>query len=160
MILYHGSDVIVEHPDILHSQQYLDFGIGFYTTSLQLQAERWAKRKAMLHGKNIGHISIYEITEAPGFVVCDFDDDLYSWIDFVCKCRFGSDIFRQYDIIKGKVADDKVIRVVDMYMRKLIDKDTAIREIKIYEAYDQIAYITQKSIDACLKFKASYEVTI
>jgi len=46
MIVYHGSNVIVEHPDNLHSQEHLDFGMGFYTTTVQLQAERWAKRKA------------------------------------------------------------------------------------------------------------------
>ena len=160
MILYHGSDVIVEYPDNLHSQEHLDFGVGFYTTSVRTQAERWAKRKAALHGKKIGHVSVYEVTEVPGFVVRDFGDDLHSWIDFVCKCRSGSDIFRQYDVIKGKVANDKVIRVVDMYMRNIIDKDTAIREIKVYETYDQITYITQDSTDAFLKFKESYEVKL
>ena len=160
MILYHGSDVIVEHPDNLHSQKHLDFGIGFYTTSVQVQAERWAKRKAALHGKKRGYVSIYEVTEAPGFIVHDFGEDLYSWIDFVCNCRSGSDIFNRYDIIKGKVANDKVIRVVDMYMRKIIDKDTAIHEIRVYETYDQITYITQASMDAFLKFKGSYEVEL
>ena len=43
MILYHGSDVVVEHPDNQHSKEHLDFGVGFYTTSVQVQAERWAK---------------------------------------------------------------------------------------------------------------------
>ena len=36
MILYHGSDIIVAHPDTLHSKEHLDFGVGFYTTSIQL----------------------------------------------------------------------------------------------------------------------------
>jgi len=29
MILYHGSDVVVEHPKILLPNRYLDFGDGF-----------------------------------------------------------------------------------------------------------------------------------
>ena len=160
MIVYHGSDVIVEHPDNLHSQKHLDFGMGFYTTTVQLQAERWAKRKAALHGKKAGYVSIYEASESTGFNFHDFGEDLNSWIDFVCKCRCGSDIFRMYDIIKGKVADDNVIRVVDMYMRKMIDKKQAIKYIRVYETYDQITYVTQKSIDSCLTFKESYEVIL
>jgi hypothetical protein len=31
--IYHGSDVVVEKPEILPSNRLLDFGIGFYTTS-------------------------------------------------------------------------------------------------------------------------------
>ena len=31
MILYHGSDIIVKNPDILHSQIFLDFGAGLPT---------------------------------------------------------------------------------------------------------------------------------
>lgn len=33
MIVYHGSDVIVEVPDIEHSFRPLDFGKGFYVTT-------------------------------------------------------------------------------------------------------------------------------
>ena len=36
MKLYHSSNVIVEQPDTQHSRQYLDFGRGFYLTSLCL----------------------------------------------------------------------------------------------------------------------------
>jgi hypothetical protein len=32
MKLYHGSTSIVNHPQILISERYLDFGYGFYTT--------------------------------------------------------------------------------------------------------------------------------
>jgi len=160
MILYHGSDVIVEHPDNLHSQEHLDFGIGFYTTTVQPQAERWARRKAAIRGKKAGYVSIYEVKEISNFMIRDFGEDLNAWIDFVCQCRAGSDIFRQYDVIRGKVADDKVIRVVDMYMRKVIDKERAIKDIRVYETYDQIAFITQKSMDAFLTFRESYEVTL
>jgi hypothetical protein len=33
MIIYHGSNVIVEQPQIFQGERMLDFGIGFYTTS-------------------------------------------------------------------------------------------------------------------------------
>lgn len=160
MIVYHGSDMIVEQPDNQHSKEHLDFGRGFYTTSVKEQAERWARRKAALHGKRTGYVSVYELSEAPGFLVRDFGEDLNSWIDFVCNCRAGSKCYCQFDVIKGKVANDKVIRVVDMYMRKVIDKERAIKDIRVYETYDQIAFISQSSMDAFLSFKGSYEVKL
>ena len=44
MKLYHSSNVIVEFPDTMHSRNYLDFGRGFYLTSLYDQAIRYAQR--------------------------------------------------------------------------------------------------------------------
>lgn len=41
MILYHGSNIVVEKPKILQSDRRLDFGTGFYLTSSYEQAERW-----------------------------------------------------------------------------------------------------------------------
>ena len=52
MTLYHGSDIIVKEPKLSFSNRNLDFGKGFYTTSLKEQALRWAKRKAVLNAKN------------------------------------------------------------------------------------------------------------
>lgn len=34
MILYHGSKVIVERPDVVYSHRRVDFGPGFYATPL------------------------------------------------------------------------------------------------------------------------------
>lgn len=37
--LFHGSNVIVEHPDIRIRGYEKDFGYGFYCTSLESQAK-------------------------------------------------------------------------------------------------------------------------
>ena len=37
MEVYHTSDVVVEHPDTKHSRMALDFGPGFYFTSMRHQ---------------------------------------------------------------------------------------------------------------------------
>ena len=158
MILYHGSIIEIKNPQILTQEKGRDFGFGFYTTSIKEQAERWAKRKAMFEGCDKGIISVFEYSEDSDFIIKDFGDDLETWIDFVCDCRNGSENFKQYDIIKGKVADDRVFRVVDMYKRGIWEKEQAIKEMKVYETYAQIAFITQKAIDSMLKFKESYEV--
>lgn len=158
MILYHGSDCIVNKPDILHSNKRLDFGQGFYLTSVKEQAERWAKRKSLIHQNTTSFINIFEFTEKEHFKIKDFMDDLNNWLDFVVDCRNGNNLYKQFDLIKGKVADDKVFRVVDMYKRGIWDKKRALEEIKVYKTYDQINFITQKAIDEMLVFKKSYEV--
>lgn len=33
MILYHGSNVVVEQPKLIEQNRFLDFGYGFYTTT-------------------------------------------------------------------------------------------------------------------------------
>lgn len=47
MILYHGSTMEVSQPHILKSEIGRDFGFAFYTTDIQAQAERWARRRAI-----------------------------------------------------------------------------------------------------------------
>jgi hypothetical protein len=49
MKVFHGSTDIVNKPDIAHSFRPLDFGKGFYVTTVREQAEKWARRKAQCH---------------------------------------------------------------------------------------------------------------
>lgn len=103
----------------------------------------------------------YELLSAmDGLSVRNFGDDLDSWIDFVCKCRDGDLGYQQYDIIIGNVANDKVFRVVDLYHSGVWDKDRALKEIRVYPGYDQIAFITQKAIDQALVFTKTLEVSL
>ena len=55
MILYHGSNAIVEYPEIRKAKYNKDFYFGFYCTRYQEQAERWATR----YGKK-GYVNQYE----------------------------------------------------------------------------------------------------
>lgn len=158
MIVYHGSCGIINKPDVLHSYRNLDFGKGFYVTSILEQAKRWARRKAdIVGGKAI--VNQYRMIEdSRGFNVKTFSYDLVEWIDFVCDCRDGKTIYKQYDIIIGKVANDKVFRVVDMYKSGIWDRERAIKEIRVYDNYDQIAFISQRAIDKLLSFEKYWEV--
>ena len=158
MIVYHGSIYAVKEPDVTHSYRPLDFGKGFYVTTIKEQAERWARRKADLTGSK-AVLNIYNMKEDYSrLTLKTFDEDLKDWIDFVCACRDGKMDYQKYDLISGKVANDKVFRVVDMYHTGIWDKERALKEIKVYPAYDQIAFITQKAIDLLLTFQSVEEV--
>ena len=52
MKLYHGSTEIIKNPIVSYGRENLDFGKGFYTTSIQKQAEKWVARFIAL-GKKI-----------------------------------------------------------------------------------------------------------
>lgn len=161
MIVYHGSNMIVDHPDVSHSFRNLDFGRGFYVTTIREQAERWAKRKALFAEGSKPFLNEYEMSSVlDGLHVRNFGDDLDPWIDFVCQCRDGNQEYLQYDIIIGKVANDKVFRVVDLYHSGIWDKERALKEIRVYPGYDQIAFITQKAIDQALMFSKASEVEL
>ena len=166
MKAYHGSLEVVQNPDTEHSFRPLDFGKGFYVTTVKEQAEKWARRKMDIYNKTKGIINEYEMSEieditdihASGILIKTFPDDLEEWLDFVCDCRDGGEGYKQFDVICGKVANDKVFRVVDMYHQGIWDKGRAIKEIRAYENYDQYAFISQRAIDMFLKFERYYEV--
>ncbi len=159
MIVYHGSNVIVNLPDIEHSFRPLDFGRGFYVTTVREQAERWARRKADICGTSKAIVTVYNMAKEFNGLVCKcFEEDLIEWIDFVCRCRDGEKDYSRYDLIKGKVANDRVFRVVDMYQSGIWDKERALKEIRMYPDYDQIAFISQRAINQLLYYDSYYEV--
>lgn len=60
MIVYLGSTVLVEKPEILAGETFLDFGVGFYTTTSYKQAERWARIKMRREHHDTGYVAVYE----------------------------------------------------------------------------------------------------
>ena len=44
MIVYHGSNMVVDHPRLVRQNRTLDFGYGFYTTFNKDQAVNFAEK--------------------------------------------------------------------------------------------------------------------
>ncbi|MGN0240415.1 MAG: DUF3990 domain-containing protein [Candidatus Weimeria sp.] len=159
MIIYHGSTMVIEKPDIKHSKKNLDFGVGFYTTTFPEQAERWAARKGMRLTKS-AIVNVYELGELTGFHVKEFTDTDREWLQYVVDCRNGKDIYKKYDVVIGNVANDDVYKCVNMYMDRLWDAEKTLSEIRFFKKNDQIAFLTQEVIDAAVRFKEAYEVKV
>lgn len=151
MILYHGSNVEVEHPKLIKANRTLDFGNGFYTTSSKEQAYKWAQIKKRRENNENGYISIYEVSEDilnnKELNIIVFSGASKEWLEFVISNRMNVDYKHSYDIIKGPVADDRVYACLNAFENKFMDMDTAIRELKTYELADQISFHSEKSID-------------
>lgn len=158
MIVYHGSNRIVQNPDISFSKAFLDFGKGFYVTSFKKQAEKWALRKAMRYG-GLAFVNVFEMPDDLSlYKVLKFDSEDENWLEFVCECRRGSENYKNYDIIIGKVANDDVFKTVNMYFQGLWDKHKTLEELRYSKANNQICVINGEIIAEVLKFKDFYEV--
>ena len=115
MILFHGTTEIIEKPNVSFSKSYLDFGKGFYLTTYQKQAEKWALRKALRKQKS-AIVNAYELSADLGtYKVLQFKQENEKWLDFVCACRKGDNIYKNYDIIIGAVANDDVFKIIDAF---------------------------------------------
>lgn len=157
MKVFHGSTIIIEHPDTEHSKKNLDFGLGFYLTTFREQAERWASRKSERENAK-AIINEFELSDnLTDYKVLRFESADEKWLDFVCSNRRGNDVGKPYDIIIGNVANDEVFKVVDMYFSRLWDKDRALQELRFYRQNDQICIKSQRAINGLLTFTSSYE---
>ena len=109
MIVYHGSTLVVDKASIGYSKRYLDFGVGFYITADKKQAELWAKRKAVRLNAN-PIVNIYNLSDnLEAYEGLIFEKENGAWLDFVVKCRKGSEVYKNYDFISGSVANDDVL---------------------------------------------------
>ena len=93
MILYHGSNVIVEHPKLVKQNRYLDFGFGFYTTTNRDQAVNFAAKVASRRKEGEPVLNIYTIDEKAAYAKCNlmyFDNPDEKWLDFVAANRQGN----------------------------------------------------------------------
>ena len=145
MILYHGSDRAVPAPDLLHSRASVDFGKGFYVTSIYDQAERWSS-KFRRRGRD-GVVSVYLLDETAfkDLRVLMFETYSEEWLDFVLECRSGRDQ-SDYDLVIGGVANDKVFNIVELYFDGLIEKTEALRRLRYEKPNMQICFRTQRSL--------------
>lgn len=149
MICYHGSDTVVDAPEILEAKRPLDFGGGFYVTTSEVQAKKWATKVAYRNNSEQKCVNRYEFdlekAKASLTVIQFFSAD-EKWLDFICDNRSGKPTL-EYDIVIGPVADDKVYRVVVEYENNDVDKETALKKLKAEELCDQILFHTEKALD-------------
>lgn len=115
-ILYHGSNVIVEHPVVSIGRKDLDFGSGFYLTPLFEQASKWAVRIKMVRRAENSIVNTYEFTLPQDCKVKRLDAYDKEWLDFIVDSRKGKQPWNGYDVIEGGVADDRVIDAVEAYI--------------------------------------------
>lgn len=158
MILYHGSNVVVNNPQIITSEKGRDFGFAFYLTPIKEQAERMANRKKKITKSEKAIVSIFEWDENKDLLKykCFSEPDM-EWLEMIIKCRSDINFKHGYDIIEGKIADDSVGETVLFVIDGVMKKEDAIERLKYQKINSQIAFCDDKALKA-LKFVGSYEV--
>ena len=149
MILYHGSNIKVDKPQLIKQRRYLDFGFGFYTTTNKDQAILFSKK--VYNRRQLGSpcVSVYEFDESRAFIECSvlkFDEPNEAWLDFVTANRNGSYSGIRYDIIYGPVADDSVYETVALYQRGVLSKEQTIQALKVKKLFNQIVFASNNAI--------------
>lgn len=157
MKIYHASASRIEHPDIAHSRSNLDFGRGFYTTTLKKQAADYAMRFRKRDHK--AYVNTYDLyTDGlKDFNVLEFEAYDEKWLEFVLGCRNGRDS-HEWDVVIGGIADDRVFTTVDLYFAGLITVEEALGRLAFIKPNDQICFCTQEAIDKLLAFSEAEEV--
>ena len=150
MTLYHGSNVKVEKPEILVMGFYKDFGYGFYCTSFEKQAQKWALTK---RGNSV--VSTYSFQKDESLKTLSFPEMSEDWLDFVINCRQG--IKHDYDIVEGPMADDQIWDYIEDLMDGTITKEAFWVLVKFKFPTHQIVFCTPESLST-LKFERSYSL--
>lgn len=156
MRLYHSSNVIVEQPDTRHSRLYLDFGRGFYLTTIHEQAVRYAQR--FKRRGQPAWLNTYELSsDVLRWKILRFDSYDKEWLDFVARCRDGENV-GDYDMIVGGIANDKVILTLDRYFMGEISKEEALGLLKYEEPNIQYCIRSERMLQECLTYIGSESV--
>ena len=143
--LYHGSNTVVEFPEIRRSKYTKDFSWGFYCTSDYQQAYRWADRR---RGDSV--MNIYRYTENPQLKILRFADMSDEWLDFIAVCRDGQS--HDYDIVEGPMADDTIWNYVNDFLSGNISRTAFWELARFKHPTHQISFHTMQAL-LCLQFE-------
>ena len=164
MILYHGSNIDIQHIDLNKCRPYKDFGKGFYLTDIKEQAQQMAMRVTKIYGGN-------PVLNA--FFIQDDFQNIFElniknfgtiateeWANFVLNNRnkkftthsnLLSNQDNKYDIVIGCVANDDIALLFRQYQNELIDFNTLIKGLTYKKLSNQYSFHTEKSIQLLKK---------
>lgn len=155
MLIYHGSTMKIDSPLTTVCRDNLDSGKGFYTTSLKEQAIRWASRVAGTKDCREAWLNIYELDAEnvyPAYRVLRFEMYDERWLDFVVGNRRGEKLWKEYDMIEGGIANDRIFNTIELYFSGLIQKGEALKRLSFEQSNNQICILNQEIIDLHLSF--------
>lgn len=148
MKLFHGSNMKVANPKIRLNLRALDFGAGFYLTSSETQASKWAKTVTRRRRQGEPTLNIYTIDDdkLSELKVLKFESANGEWLDFVVNNRKELLKENPHDLVIGPVANDSTLPVIDDYMDGVYTKEEAVRRLLPQNLTDQYAFLTADAL--------------
>jgi len=162
MKLYHGSNMVVDKPEIRKPTHTLDFGGGFYTTHNFEQAAEFAKKVIFRAAKMAVPVGLATVCEyefdlqaaEKTLKILRFREPNLEWFNFVIKSRKTVLYDDVYDVIIGPVANDDVYETIRLFERGAYDVEEAIKRLKVKQLFSQTLLKTDAAL-TLLKFVKS-----
>jgi hypothetical protein len=151
MKVYHGSYMAISLIDLSKCEKHRDFGQGFYVTKYCRQAEEWAEKIGKRRHTH-GVVTEFEFFESAftswNYRILRFEDYSEEWLDFVVLNRDprNENAMHDYDLIEGPVADDRIQRRLDKYLKGKIERNVFLMELQHHEPTHQICFCTPRAL--------------
>lgn len=139
IILYRGSKMIVESPEIRIQKYNKDFYFGFYCTLFPEQAIRWATRF-----DGVGYLSEYRYKPDEALRIKRFPEMTEEWLDFIASCRMGT--AHEYDIVEGPMANDTIFNYVQNFVDGKISREAFWALAKFKKPTHQISFHSARAL--------------
>ena len=133
--LFHGSNMKVEVPDLVHSKPFKDFGRGFYLSADKQQAWDMAFQKVSQTKEGKAEVTEFLFDEAVmssgELKVLSYPDYCEEWALFVLANRNKNNEqpIHDYDIVYGPIADDGVTFQLRRYEGGVISLPRLVEEL-------------------------------
>jgi hypothetical protein len=134
--LFHGSNIKIGTPDLVHSKPFKDFGRGFYLSADQQQAMDIAIQKVRQMQDGSPEVSefmfddlVMQSSELKTLVFPDYSEE---WAQFVLSNRNknASHPVHNYDIVYDPIANDGVTFQLRRYEGGVISLARLVEELK------------------------------
>ena len=168
MVLYHGSEHIIEKPTYHGGRRNNDYGYGFYCTEYSDMAREWSAAPG-----RTGILNSYDF-DIVGLSILNLNEySILTWLSVLLQNRvfqlnsplareahaylikeFGFD-YGSYDVITGYRADDSYFYLAQDFMNGTISVAQLRKAMQLGNLGNQIALISKNSYEH-IKF-AGYE---
>ncbi len=172
MKLLHGTDHIIETPDITIGNPHNDYGMGFYCTKVDEMAREWACKK-----NSNGFVNVYDFddTDLKVLNLLDGSHTVLNWIALLLRFRtfkLDSEIaidardyliehyaidLRGYDVVIGYRADDSYFQYAESFVSNALPLRSLNLALRLGKLGEQTVVVSQKGFER-LKFLEAYPV--
>lgn len=170
--LLHGTDHIIEVPDINVGNPHNDYGRGFYCTKDEEMAREWACKK-----NTDGFVNVYNY-ETNGLKILNLLDGnhtVLNWIalllqfrTFTLNSEVGIDArkyiinhysldLKNYDMVIGYRADDSYFQYAESFVSNTLSLRSLNKALKLGKLGEQTVIISQKGFER-FSFSNAYPV--
>ena len=162
IILLHGTDHIIEVPDINIGNEHNDYGKRFYCTKAEEMAKEWACKQ-----NTDGFVNSYELN-TDGLKILDLTDGQHTvlnWIAILLKYRtfkLNSEIaidardyiiehfsvnIGDYDVVVGYRADDSYFQYAESFVSNSLPLRSLNKALRLGKLGEQTVLVSQKAFD-------------